>query len=200
LLLAFNQTAAQDGLMENNPSAAESDQDASFEPAMAHSQRNTEQLAEGGDPEAQFRMGLAQACHGTLGGFSHAAEWYRKAADQGHTLAQFNLGVMYGRGQGFGRDRERSRFWLTRAAEAGDAGAQYMLGMTQNRTSLDEVAATAKESRIEAYKWLQLAAAQGYGEAPAGCDLVSMGMTVEGVKEGKRRASVFIARVDSKAC
>jgi len=165
---------------------------------MGRPQGNTEHLAEGGDPEAQFQMGLANACHGTLASFSHAAEWYQKAADQGHTLAQFNLGVMYWRGQGFGRDRERSRFWITRAAEAGDAGAQYMLGMTQNRTSLDEVAATAKESRIEAYKWLQLAAAQGYGEAPDGCDLVAMGMTVDGVKEGKRRASAFIARADLK--
>ena len=197
-MLVLNRTAAQAGFMDENPSSAEFDHDAAFEPPVAWPQQDTEQLAEGGDPEAQFRMGLAYACHGTVASFSHAGEWYQKAADQGHTLAQFNLGVMYRRGQGFGRDRDRSRFWITRAAEAGDPGAQYMLGMTQNRTSLDEAATLAKESRIEAYKWLQLAAAQGYGEALAGCDLVAMGMTVEGVKEGMRRASVFVPRADFK--
>ncbi len=180
--------------MDKNPSSTEFDQDASFEPAATWPQQNTQQLAEGGDSQAQFGMGLAYGSYGTLASFSDAAEWYQKAADQGHTLAQFNLGVMYWRGQGVGRDRERSKFWITKAAEGGDAGAQYKLGMTQNRTSLDEIDAVAKESRIEAYKWMQLASAQGYGEASSGCDLIAMGMTLEGVKEGMRRASVFVAR------
>lgn len=35
-----------------------------------------------------------------------AAECYRKAAGQGHPAAQYNLGMMYGQGQGMPRDEE----------------------------------------------------------------------------------------------
>jgi TPR repeat protein len=154
---------------------------------------NTQQLAEEGNPEAQFWVGFKFACAGTIDSYLLAGDWYRRAATQGHALAQFNLGVMYSRGQGLERDRDMSRFWLTKAAENGDCGAQYMLGMDQNRRSLDEPPAKALASRIEAYKWLHLAAAQGYAESAAGCDLVAMGMTLETVREGKRRAEAFVS-------
>ena len=36
-----------------------------------------------------------------------AAKWYLKAAGQGHRAAQFNLGLMYGQGNGVPRDGER---------------------------------------------------------------------------------------------
>ncbi len=164
----------------------------SFEDGFDSTLQNTQQLANDGNADAQFWVGFKFACEGTSGSFSTAGQWYKKAAEQGHALAQFNLGVMYSRGQGFARNREMSSFWITKAAERGDCGAQYMLGMNRNRLSLDENPAVALESRIEAYKWLQLAAAQGYAESEAGCDLVAMGMTMDGVKEAKRRAEAFV--------
>jgi TPR repeat protein len=154
--------------------------------------QNTQELAYHGNAQAQFWVGFKLACEGTASSFSHAGEWYQKAAEQGHSLAQFNLGIMYSRGQGFERNRELASFWFTNAAERGDSAAQYMLGMNYNRLSLDQLPAPAMESRIEAFKWLQLAAAQGYGDASAGCDLVAMGMTIESVKEATRRAEAFV--------
>jgi len=50
----------------------------------------------------------------------------------------------------------------------------------------------ALESRIEAYKWLQLAAAQGYGGSEAGCEIVALGMTHEEVLESRRRLAAFV--------
>jgi len=181
--------------MDTNPSAPSFENAAPLDSTVEQRQQRPDELAQGGDPEAQFRLGFIYASEETADSFAFAGLWYQKAADQGHALAQFNLGVMYWRGQGFRRDRHRAKFWISRAAEAGDPAAQYMLGMTQNRTSLDETATLAVESRIEAYKWLQLASAQGYGEASAGCDQIAMGMTIEGVKEAMRRASVFVARI-----
>jgi TPR repeat protein len=52
-----------------------------------------------------------------------AVKWYGKAAEQGHALAQFNLGGMYGSGRGVKRDEVRSFMWLTLAAEGGDVAA-----------------------------------------------------------------------------
>jgi TPR repeat protein len=163
-----------------------------FDDVPGDASRNTAQLANDGDAQAQFWLGFKLAYDGTAESFSKAGQWYRKAAEQGHALAQFNLGVMYSRGQGVERDRDLASFWITKAAERGDCGAQYMLGMNHNRLSLDQQPAKAAESRIEAFKWLQLAAAQGYGDSSAGCDLVAMGMTIESVKEGRRRAEAFV--------
>ena len=116
-----------------------------FDDVPGETSQSTQQLANDGDVQAQFWLGFKLACEGTTQSFSQASEWYRKAAEQGHALAQFNLGVMYSRGQGFERDRKLASFWITKAAQRGDCGAQYMLGMDQNRLSLDEQPAPAAE-------------------------------------------------------
>jgi len=118
----------------------------------------TRSLTEAGDARAQFSLGFCFASEGSAPDYLQAAQWYQKAADQRHALAQFNLGVMYDRGQGILRDPVQSMMWIGKAAQLGDAGAQYMLGMRRNRLSLAEAPEAALESRIEAYKWLQLAA------------------------------------------
>ena len=152
-------------------------------------------LAEGGNAEAQFGLGVRFANSGDKAGFEQAARWYLKAAEQSHALAQFNLGIMYSKGQGVPRDKNISMMWMGKAAELGDAAAQYELGIRQHRMSLDQAPEPAGELRIEAYKWLQLAAAQGYGESGMGCENVALDMTHSGVIEGKRRAKAFVVGV-----
>jgi len=152
----------------------------------------TETLARNGDADAQFNLGFWFATEGKSQDFAQAADWYLKAANQNHALSQFNLAIMYGKGQGVRRDEAQSLIWLGKAARLGDAGAQYTLGLRQNRVSLDEGSEDGVESKIEAYKWLHLAAAQGYRDSAAGCDLVAMSLTREGVIEGRRRAAAFV--------
>jgi len=54
--------------------------------------------AEQGDAASQFSMGLRYATGKDVDrDFSTAAEWYRKAAQQGHKKAQTNLGNLYAR-------------------------------------------------------------------------------------------------------
>jgi TPR repeat protein len=60
---------------------------------------------------------------------AEAANWYRKAAEQGHVHAQVLLGVMYGKGQGVAQDYAEAVNWCRKAAEQGDANAQYNLGL-----------------------------------------------------------------------
>src|SRR5882757_7889726 len=69
-------------------------------------------MAERGDAEAQFGMGLRFANAGDAPGFAQAAHWYLKAAAQNHALAQYNLSVMYFRGQGVPRDKAASLVWI----------------------------------------------------------------------------------------
>jgi len=45
--------------------------------------------------------------------------WYRKAAEQGHANAQFNLGVGYANGQGVKQDHAEAVRWYRKATEQG---------------------------------------------------------------------------------
>ncbi len=58
---------------------------------------------------------------------NQALRWYRKAADQGHTSAQYNLGVMYREGKGVAQDDKQAARWYRKAADQGDADAQHNL-------------------------------------------------------------------------
>ena len=49
------------------------------------------------------------------------------------------------------------------------------------------------ESKIEAYKWFQLAAAQGYAGSDTAFERVTLIMTREEVAEGNLRAAAFVA-------
>ena len=106
------------------------------------------------DAAVQFSLGLQCASGaGAARDYAQAADWYRKAAEQNHSLAQFNLGTMYANGQGVVRDNSQSLVWYGRAANLGDAGGQYKMGRSCQRASLDGLPAEAPEARIEAYKW-----------------------------------------------
>ena len=48
-----------------------------------------------------------------------ALHWYRRSAEQGVALAQFNLGLMYANGLGADRDYEQAGAWFRKAAEQG---------------------------------------------------------------------------------
>ena len=54
-------------------------------------------------------------------------EW-KPLAEQGNTDAQYNLGVMYGKGRGVPQDDKTALKWYRLAAEQGNAAAQHNLG------------------------------------------------------------------------
>ena len=150
--------------------------------------------ADQGDADAQFGLGLHYAARGDAPDLVQSAQWYRKAADQDHALAQYNLAVMFAWGQGVPQDDAEAADWIRKAAEGGDAGGQYKLGVRCHRASVDPLRPGADESRIEAYKWLHLAAAQGYRDSTLACQRVTVGMSRAEVHEGKRRAVAFAVR------
>lgn len=62
-----------------------------------------------------------------LGYSSEAASWLEKAALQGNSLGQFNLGSLYFRGEGVKQDYSKAAMWYSKAAEQGDVLAQFNL-------------------------------------------------------------------------
>jgi TPR repeat protein len=84
--------------------------------------------------------------------YKQAAAWYRKAADQGSTVAQIHLADLYRDGRGVARDMAQAVDWYRKAADHGDAGAQGTLGI------LYSVGMGVTRDDVEAYYWLCLAA------------------------------------------
>ena len=115
-----------------------------------------------------------------------------KAAEQSHAGAQFNLGTMYAQGQGVPADKARSIMWIDRAARLGNAAAQHALGIVYLRASLERKAENPSESRIEAYKWLQLAAMQGCRNSDTAASALTFQMTHKDVADGNRRVATFV--------
>ena len=154
----------------------------------------TEAMAGRGVAEAQFDLGLKFANgKGAALDYAQAAHWYLQAAGQNHALAQFNLGIMHAKGQGMPADHAKSLVWIQKSADLGDAGAQFRLGITHQRTIRDARPEDVSQARIQAYKWLRLAADQDYREAEATCEMVNLSMTREDVVEGRRLVAAFHA-------
>jgi TPR repeat protein len=67
--------------------------------------------------------GMYEQGRGVPQDYAEAVRWYRKAADQGWTRAQVNLGVMYEQGQGVPQDYALAHMWYNLAAAQGNKDA-----------------------------------------------------------------------------
>ena len=90
---------------------------------------------------------------------TEAVSWFRKAADQGHPVAQGNLGVAYLTGQGVQRNYTEALNWLRKAADQNDAQAQA------NLASMYSNGQGVAKNQAEALKWYRKAADQGVAPA-----------------------------------
>ena len=156
---------------------------------------NTRDLAEGGDAEAQFALGLQCTEVGVASADSaQAVRWFRRAAEQDHPSAQLKLGLMLAVGDGVARDDEQALGWIRKAAEGGDAGAQFNLGSRCHRRSVDPLDGDRPFARRDAYKWFRIAAGQGYTGAEAACERVALDMSLEEVSEVGHQVARFVPR------
>lgn len=154
----------------------------------------TRTRARAGDRDAQFAVGMTYGCGtGSLHDPAQARQWLERAAEQDHVLAQFNLARVYAAGQGVAPDPTAAEYWMRRAADHGDPGAQFDLGLRCLRASHTRAEPAATEARIEAYKWLRLAADQGYGTSASACETLNLSLTREELTEAQHRVEVFAA-------
>ncbi len=113
-------------------------------------------LADQGNPEAQFYLGLMYDLGQGVGqSDKESLKLYRSAADQGYPMAQYYLGLMYDNGQGVPQDFKEALRLYRLAGSQGSALAQYHLGfMYENGNGV------GKDFQ-EAEKWYRLAANLG---------------------------------------
>lgn len=82
-------------------------------------------------------------------------EWYTKAAKQGSSIAQYNLGIMYKDGEGTSKNYQEAIKWFTQAANQGNLDAQNNLG------AMYEYGLGVARDNIKAMEWYLKAAKQG---------------------------------------
>ena len=113
-----------------------------------------------------------------------------RAAEQGHSGAQFRLAHAYLNGLGVPEEPAWAVHWLGKAAEGGHRDAQAALG-----------AALAggigvPEDRVRAWSWLTIAERNGHPGAAALRTRVAAEMTPEDLARAHHLAAVTHARLD----
>lgn len=124
-----------------------------------------------------FQEGLDAA---EKGDYAVAFEKFKPIADQGWPGAQFNLGVMYAKGQGVQKSYKEALKWYLLAAKQGNASAQSNLG------NMYEKGQGTAQDYNEALKWYNLAANQGHGMAQT--NLGNMYYSGKGVEQDYKEA------------
>ncbi len=122
--------------------------------------------AEGGDAEAQHRLGWAYFSGSYLpsgdGRYDpqnrvEGVRWIRKAAEQGHAEALYSLGFAYEHGMGVPQSFTEAAKWHRISAEQGNAAAQARMGYLHLRGDVGLLI-----DHAESVKWFRTAAEQGH--------------------------------------
>lgn len=90
------------------------------------------------------------------GDFATALRQFRVLADRGDASAQYNLGAMYGKGEGVRRSPAEAMRLFRMAADQGNSEAQFNLGF------IYETGEGVPENPVEAFKWYEKAAYNGH--------------------------------------
>lgn len=130
------------------------------------------------------------------GKFAQAAAIYRELAAAGDAKAQYNLGLMYARGDGVAENPQEAMKWYRLSAEQGFPEAQYALGVIY--FSRD---AGAPMDYDEAIKWYRKAAEQGHVRSQLNLGIVYLRGDVvpQDIPEAFKWFSLAAAQGDSDA-
>ncbi len=119
------------------------------------------------------------------GDYKTAIKELKPVAEQGDSLAQFNLGLMYYNGRGVTKDYTEAFKWYKKAAEQGSAEAQFTLGLRFIEGQ------SVPRDYVMAYMWNDMVAAQGNVYAIGLRDILENQMTHEQILEAQRLSREF---------
>ncbi|HUM04686.1 MAG TPA: GAF domain-containing protein [Terriglobales bacterium] len=139
-------------LKKPNAAAAPTTVSAATPTANANSPEGLRMLAEQGDADAQWSLGVR---YHTGDGFvqddAQAVQWFLRAAEQGHVSAQATLGAYYWAGRGVQQDLSKAYFWSALALARGDDDSKSRLEGLSSQMTRAQVAA----ARQDAEEWLR---------------------------------------------
>lgn len=120
-----------------------------------------------------------------------AMNWFKRAAEQGQTDAQFMVGSRHDQGKGVPQNFQEAAKWYHKAAEKGYALAQFNLG------ALYANGEGVPFDNITAYAWSSLAANQGQEGAAKNRDSIAKGFTPKEISQAQALAAELQAKIDN---
>ena len=139
---------------------------------------------------ADFNKGLTAAQNGD---FATALKEWKPLAEQGDATAQFNLALMYSKGDGVPQDYKEAVRWYTLAAEQGDAQAQYNVAV-----SFYKGEGVIKDI-VYAHMWKNISASNGLDVAREHLKTLEKEMTLSQKEEAQRLARECVKK-NYKGC
>jgi TPR repeat protein len=112
-------------------------------------------------------------------------------AEHGDARAQYDLGVVYDRGEWVPQDNHEAMSWYHRAAEQGEARAQYNLGLMHANGQ------GVPQDYAEGYYWISLAAAQGNVYAVEAREYYAEKMTPDQMARAKELLDLYAKRAST---
>jgi TPR repeat protein len=102
--------------------------------------------------EARLHFQLGRA-YSRAKKYQSAAEHYKKAAEAGYAVAQFNLGIMYYRGRGVRRDYVLAYMWFNvSAAQTSSAVARQNVARHMSPAQLTQAQKMSLQCRAQTFK------------------------------------------------
>ena len=154
----------------------------SIENAMFWFQKAVEQ-----DVDAKLKLAYLLKYEGK---WQEAVEWYRRAAENGNSGAQFELAECYYNGDGVEENKEEAVKWYHKAAEKGRSDAQFELAECYYNGD------GVEENKEEAVKWYHKAAEKGRSDAQF--ELAECYYNGDGVEKNKEEAVKWYRKVAEK--
>jgi hypothetical protein len=142
--------ASQQSLVEaaSTPSGQSSTTQHSIaQPPRTKSLPELRKLADQGDAEAQWQMGVRfHNAEGVPHDDAQAMQWFQRAAEQGHVTAQSALGAYYFAARGVPKDLSKAYFWSVIAMAQGDEISKGRLELLASQMTHAEVYAAHQQA------------------------------------------------------
>ena len=121
------------------------------QPPRPKSLAELRKLADQGDAEAQWQMGVRfHNAEGVPRDDAQAMQWFQRAAEQGHVTAQSALGAYYFAARGVPKDLSKAYFWSVIAMAQGDEISKGRLELLASQMTHAQVYA----ARQQAEAWI----------------------------------------------
>lgn len=144
--------------------------------------------SDSGDAEAQYQLAVWHSTDAITMEQEKAFILYKKAAEQGHAQAQFEVGFCYAKGMGVEEDRMKAYIWFKKAAKQGVEEAQINLSYHYESALVDSV---------EAYAYTLLADDSDKDARVARADLESK-LTPKQKLAGQKRSKQLQKEIEAK--
>jgi GAF domain/Sel1 repeat/PilZ domain len=120
-------------------------------------------LADQGDPEAQYQLGVRyDEGESVPKDDAQAVQWFERAADHGHVDAQAHLGAYYWAGRGVPEDMSKAYMWSMIALAGGDDNSKSRLEGLASQMTRAQVSA----ARQKAEEWIHTHTQQAKSDRP----------------------------------